>query len=140
MSKPFRDSSPGAGRDAAPIPPAPVAGQIEEAAKDRGETTAGWRRAGRIAIAEGEGAAEVTPEELAFDVRMALAKDPATKGMDELAMRLLADRIARSLAQARLLFVRKPPPPLHSAGFGPETAARDEPGPARQGPRGRQGT
>lgn len=59
---------------------------------------------------------EASPEEIAFDVRTALAKDPATRGMDEFAMRTLAERIAEHLAQARLRFTRKVPAPLRSTG------------------------
>ena len=84
----------------------PAVERIEGAARERGETIAGLRRAELLSLVEGEGAAEASPEELAFDVRTALAKDPARRGMDELAMRTLAERIAEHLAQARLRFTR----------------------------------
>ena len=80
MSRPFRDASSGAGLDVVATLPAPVCEKIGEAAKERGETFSGWRRAELIAAVEEEGAAEVPPEEIAFDVRQALLKAPATCG------------------------------------------------------------
>ena len=115
-NKPFRDRSDGAGLDVVVTLPADVCERIKQAAKERGETVAGWRRAELIAAVEVECAAEVPPEELAFDVRQALAKAPATKRLDDLAARTLAERIAEHLAQARLRFTRKAPAPLHSTG------------------------
>ena len=116
MSKPFRSASLKAGLDVAlPCLP-PAVERIEGAAREWGETVAGLRRAELLSLVEGEGAAEASPEEIAFDVRMALAKDPARRGMDELAMRTLAERIAEHLAQARLRFTRKAPAPLRSTG------------------------
>ena len=94
----------------------PAVERIEGAARERGETIAGLCRVEFLSLVEGEGAAEASPEELAFDVRTALAKDPARRGMDELAMRTLAERIAEHLAQARLRFTRKAPAPLRSTG------------------------
>ena len=118
MSKPYRDASSGTGLDVVVSLPVPVVERIGVQAKVRGETVAGWRRDGLLGLVEGT--PEVPPEDLAFDVRMALAKDPAARGMDELAMRMLADRAAEHLAQSRLRFLRMAPLSLHSAGYRPE--------------------
>ena len=118
MSKPFRDSSSRVGLDVVVTLPAPVVEEIERAAKERGETVAGWRRAGLIGLVEG--IPEVSLEDLVFDVRMALLREPATKGMDEFAMGILADGIVKHLVQSRLRFPRMAPLPLHSAGYWPE--------------------
>ena len=100
-NKPFRDRSDGVGLDVVVTLPADVCERIKQEAKERGETFDGWRRAELIAAVEAERAAEVPPEELAFDLRQALLKAPATKRLDELAARRLAGRIiehpARSL-------------------------------------------
>ena len=102
MSKPYRDSSDGVGLDVRVTLPAPICEKSREAAKECGETFSGWRRAELIAAVEVDCAAEVPPEELAFDVRQALLKAPATKRLDDLAVRTLTERIAKHLAQARL--------------------------------------
>ena len=94
MSKPFRDTSSGVGLDVVVTLPADVCEKIKQAAKERGETFDGWRRAELVAAVEVECTAEVPPEELAFDVRQALAKAPATKRLDDLAVQTLAERYA----------------------------------------------
>ena len=126
MSEPSREASPGGGREVTLILPPLVAEKIGEAAKERGETVADWCAATLIKRVAGRSvAAGVPPEELSFDVRMALAKAPATKGMDELALRLVADRVVQHLAQARLVFVRGAPFPLRPGATAPETAVGD---------------
>lgn len=55
MSKPFRDASDGVGLDVVVSLPAPVIEKIEEAADERGETVAGWRRAELTTLVGGEG-------------------------------------------------------------------------------------
>ena len=72
--------------------PVAVIHQSEEAAKERGATVPCWRRAELVSLVEGGGAVEVSPDELAFDVRQALLKAPATKRLDGLAMRTLAEQ------------------------------------------------
>ena len=62
VSKPPRNASSGVGLDVVVTLPAPVVERIEEAAKARGETVGGWRRAELVALVEGEGAAEVSRE------------------------------------------------------------------------------
>ena len=116
MSKPFRDSSSGVGLDVVVTLPADVCEKIKREAKERGETVAGWRRAELVAAVEVECAAEVPPEEVAFDVRQALLDALATKRLDDLARRTLAELVAEHLGQARLRFTRKAPLPLHSTG------------------------
>ena len=54
-NKPFRDTSSGAGLDIVVTLPAPVMENIEQAAKERGETAAGWCRAELIALVESPG-------------------------------------------------------------------------------------
>ena len=105
----------GGGLDVVVTLPAPVVDRIEAQAKERGEMVAGWHRGGLV-----EGTPEVSLEELVFDVRMALLRAPATRGMDELAMGILADGIVKHLARSRLRFLRMAPLPLHSAGYRPE--------------------
>ena len=56
---------------------APVVETIEEAARKRDETASGWCRAEFFSVVEGEGSTSVSREDLSFDVRMALSKDPA---------------------------------------------------------------
>ena len=108
-----RDASSGAGLDVTVTLPAPVVEKIREAAKERGEDSSGWCRATLIKCVAGlDVIAEVSGEELAFDVRMALARDPATKDLDPLVMRAVAYRLATRLERARLLFFRKPRPLL----------------------------
>ena len=98
--------------------PVLVVEKIEALAKARGETVEGWCEDGLRGLVEGT--PEVPPEELAFDVRMALAKDPGARRMDEIAMRICAEGIVKHLAQSRLRFLRMAPLPLHSAGYRPE--------------------
>ena len=76
MSKPYRDASSGVGLDAVVTLPALVVERIEAQAKARRETVAGWRRDGLLGLVEGT--PEVPLQDLAFGVRMALAKAPAT--------------------------------------------------------------
>ena len=91
MSKPFRESSDGVGLEVAVTLPARVVELIEAQAKERGETVAGWCRAELIAAVEVECAAEVPPEELAFDVRQALAgRLLASRGISGAGLRLNA--------------------------------------------------
>ena len=94
MSKPYRDASSGVGLDVVVTLPADVCERIKQEAKERRETFDGWRRAELVAAVEVECTAEVPPEELAFDVRQALAKAPATKRLDDLAVQTLAERYA----------------------------------------------
>ena len=89
MSKPFRDSSSGVGLDVAVTLPADVCERIKLAAKERGETVSGWCRAELIAAVEVACAAEVPPEELAFDMRQALARRLlASRGISGAGLRL----------------------------------------------------
>ena len=122
MSKPYRNASPGVELDLVVSLPAPVVERIEAQAKARGETVEGWCEDALRGLVEGS--PEVPPEELAFDVRMALAKDPGAKGMDELAMRVCADRIVKHLAQSRLRFLRMAPLPPSGLGGRPARAGR----------------
>ena len=55
VNRPFRDTSSGVGLDMVVTLPAPVVEKIEEAAKERGETAAGWCRAELIAAVEAPG-------------------------------------------------------------------------------------
>ena len=73
MSKPFRDSSSGAGLDVVVTLPAPVVEQIEEAAKARGETVAGWCRAALIEAAAVEGQHETIERWLEAEASLPLS-------------------------------------------------------------------
>ena len=91
MSKPFRDSSAGVGLDVVVTLPARVVELIEAQAKERGETVSGWCRAELIAAVEVECASEVPPDELAFDVRQAIAgRLLASRGSSGAGLRLNA--------------------------------------------------
>lgn len=66
-------------------------------------------------------------------LRQELSKAPATRRLDELALRILAERVAEHLAQAWLRFTRKAPAPLCLTGtVGTELLRRAvEPDPDR---------
>lgn len=55
MSEPFRDASSGPGLDVVVTLPASTVEKIEAAAKERGETVSGWRRATLIKAVAVEG-------------------------------------------------------------------------------------
>ena len=77
MSKPFRDSSSGVGLDVVVTLPAPVVDRIEKAAKERGETVAGWCRATIIEAAAVEGQHETIERWLRAEA--ALPMSPAAE-------------------------------------------------------------
>ena len=72
--------------------PPELARRTTGAARTRSRSAS--RSATPLAAIEEEAAGEVPPEELAFDVRQALLKAPATRRLDDLAERL-AWRLAR---------------------------------------------
>ena len=119
MSKPYRDTSDGAGLDVVVPLPAPVVERIEQAARERGETVAGWCRAELVAAVEGEGPrglASVPREELVFDVRMAFNAF-AGRRLTESLGRDLARRVAEHLERYQVRCFRLAPlraPSTHS--------------------------